>query len=68
LTGEWNSLDAVAAEKWVEDSIQLLNKSIRNFRDKKIDSIMNIALKVKVCYISILITSFNIIKTPLLPP
>lgn len=48
LHGEWNTLDAVAAEKFVEDSIQLLNKSIRSFRDRKIDTIMAIAQKVKV--------------------
>lgn len=43
MFGEWNTLDAVAAEKFVEDSIQLLNKSIRSFRDRKIDTIMAIA-------------------------
>lgn len=48
LSGDWESLDAVAAEKFVEDSIQLLNKSIRSFRDRKIDTILAIALKVKV--------------------
>lgn len=48
LSGDWESLDAVAAEKFVEDSIQLLNKAIRSFKDRKIDIIMAIAQKIKV--------------------
>ena len=43
LHGDWASLDAVAAEKFVDDAIQLLNKAIRSFKDRKIDTIMAIA-------------------------
>ncbi|KAL4427402.1 hypothetical protein ABPG74_009674 [Tetrahymena malaccensis] len=47
LHGEWDTLDAVQAEKFVEDSIQLLNKAIRSFKDRKIDNICSIAQKIK---------------------
>ncbi|EGR27865.1 hypothetical protein IMG5_187090 [Ichthyophthirius multifiliis] len=45
--GEWQTLDAVAAEKFVEESIQLLNKAIRSFKDRNISTILSIAQKVK---------------------
>lgn len=48
MTGEWESLDAVAAEKFVEDSLQLLTKSIRSFKERGIAPIQAIAQKVKV--------------------
>lgn len=40
---EWNKLDAVYAEKFVEDSIKLLTGVIRFLKDRGIEAVLKIA-------------------------
>lgn len=47
MYGEWNSIDADACEKFVEDSIKNLNQAIRVFKEKEIVHILKIAESVK---------------------
>jgi hypothetical protein len=44
---DWERLDAVYAEKFVEDSIKLLVGVIRFLRDRGIDNVLKIAVNVK---------------------
>ena len=47
MNGEWESLDAVAAEKFIEDSVRLIGTVIRFFKERDIVDILKIAQYVK---------------------
>ena len=47
MNGKWDSLDAISAEKFVEESLRTLAGVSRNFRDKNIDDILNISESIR---------------------
>ena len=47
MNGEWESLDAVAAEKFIEESVRIIGSVIRFFRERDIEPILKIAQIVK---------------------
>ena len=47
MHGEWQSLDAPAAEKFVEDSVRILASVIRFFKERDIEAILKIAVAIK---------------------
>ncbi len=47
LNDPWDTLDAVAAEKFVEDGSRTLMQVIRFFKDRNIDAVLKIAQKVR---------------------
>ena len=47
MNGEWDTLDAVAAEKFVEESVRIIGTVIRFFRERDIEAILKIAQIVK---------------------
>jgi len=47
LSAEWENLDAIFCEKFVEDGCKTLAGCMRFFKEKEIISVMRIAEKVK---------------------
>lgn len=47
MNGDWETLDAVAAEKFVEDSVRIIATVIRFFKERDIEAILKIAQMVK---------------------
>lgn len=47
LHDEWEQLDAVTAEKFVEDAVRTLAGAIRFYKERQMDSMMKIASVVK---------------------
>mgnify|MGYP000969673680 CR=1 FL=1 len=47
MNGDWATLDAPAAEKFVDESVRIIGGVIRFFKERDIDSILKIATVVK---------------------
>ena len=47
MNGDWETLDAVAAEKFIEESVRIIGTVIRFFRERDIEAILKIAQIVK---------------------
>lgn len=47
MHGEWNTIDAEACERFVEESLKNLNYAIRIFKEKEIVHILKIAEGIK---------------------
>ena len=47
LNGEWETLDAAAAEKFVEDSVRIFATVMRFFKERDIEPILKIAQTIK---------------------
>jgi len=43
LHGKWEELDAISAEKFVEDGIKTLNGVMRHFKERELPNIAKIA-------------------------
>ncbi len=47
MNGDWETLDAPAAEKFVEESVRILASVIRFFKERDIEAILKIATAIK---------------------
>ena len=47
MHGEWQTLDAPAAERFVDDSVRTIASCMRFFKERDIESILKIATLIK---------------------
>jgi|APCry1669189070_1035195.scaffolds.fasta_scaffold448267_1 dynein heavy chain len=47
MNDEWETIDAVAAERFVEDSIRVLTGVCRFFKERELNNVLKISSSVK---------------------
>lgn len=47
MHGDWETLDAPAAERFVDESVRIIASCIRFFKERDIDAILKIAVAIK---------------------